>query len=316
MILKKNKIISHLLLCMTLSLFSCSKSDQQGMQKERENLGIKRPKEDIEQIIDHMTNMDINSELPIGVASIKNMLSTLYYVDKTDYAYKLLSGVPKYVFLSRPRRFGKSLFVSTLEEIAKGNKELFKNCWIGKSDYKWAKYPVIRLSFSDLSNKTPEKLEEDLKKSLYNIALQYNIASKMTNPIGEDSVQSYCRSLIESLIGLGKGYEKEVVVLIDEYDTPFINVEDDTIKEGNLKVVRDFLTVIKGLSDQIKLEFVTGVSAYCFNDCNSGPNNLCDITLKPDYAYITGYKETDLLDPHSKYYKRIIDIAAAEECSP
>ncbi len=108
------------------------------------------------------------------------------------------------------------------------------------------------------------------------------------------------------------------MLLIDEYDAPFINMEDGNLKDGNLKVIRDFLTVSKDLSgkNNIHLEFVTDVSAYCFNECNSGPNNLDDITLDPSYACIAGYKEIDLLAPHSMYYQRISDLAAAEELSP
>ncbi|WP_339044199.1 AAA family ATPase [Cardinium endosymbiont of Tipula unca] len=285
------------------------------MEQKGKDLGIKRPGEDLDKHGEKTIKFS-TEDLPIGISSIVDMLSTPYYVDKTEHAYELLHGISKYIFLSRPRRFGKSLFVSTLEEIAKGNKELFKNCWIGQSNYDWKKYPVIRLNFSDLSNETTKELKDDLKKSLYNIANHYNVASKISNPIGDDSVQSYFISLIERLIILGNGYEKQVVVLIDEYDTPFINVEDDNIKKGNLKVVRDFLTVLKGLSDHIKLEFVTGVSAYCFKEFQSGPNNLDDITLDPNYATVAGYREEDLLQEQSLYKQRINDLATKKKLIP
>ncbi len=104
------------------------------------NLVNKRPKED----------MDLNSDLLIEMPDIKRVIASGYYVDKTKYAYSLMRKSCA-IFLSRPRRFGKSLFISTLEAIAKGNKELFKDCWIvTNSTYSWKKYPVIRLSFSTI----------------------------------------------------------------------------------------------------------------------------------------------------------------------
>ncbi|WP_339044386.1 AAA family ATPase [Cardinium endosymbiont of Tipula unca] len=107
-----------------------------------------------------------------------------------------------------------------------------------------------------------------------------------------------------------ESYAKQIVFLLDEYDAPFIN-----IKEGNLQVVRDFLTVLKGLDKKIHLEFVTGVSAYCFKDLISGPNNLRDLTLDPSYATVADYKEEDLLKEQS-FYKQKINCLASKKSLP
>ncbi|WP_165941927.1 AAA family ATPase [Cardinium endosymbiont of Culicoides punctatus] len=264
--------------------------------------------------------------LPIGKSSIEAVIRSGYYVDKTDHAETLFKEEAT-VFLSRPRRLGKSLFVSTLEEIAKGNKELFQDCYIyNKTNYDWKKYPVIRLDFSRLVNETPENLKESIQRSLQRTAIKYGIESKIlayrkalkkiSSKEENDFFQEYCIDLVDNLITL-EGYEPKVVVLVDEYDAPFINQSYPGVKESNRLIVRNFLTVIKSLSgdNKIKLEFVTGVSSYCFRDTYSGPNNLNDITLSPDYTTVAGYKEEDLLNKDSVYYKRINRLAEKRNIS-
>ena len=216
----------------------------------------------------------------------------------------------KYKFLSRPRRFGKSLFVSTLKAICQGDKELFKNTWIYTSNYDWQKYPVIHLSFNELKNSTTEILEKEISWKLAKIAQSYHIS------IEGPSLQDQLIDLIEKLTGLNDSYSNRVVVFIDEYDAPFINSKDPTIKEGNCNLISDFLTVIKARSDHVKLEFVTGVSAYYFKDRQSGPNNLTDISSYEAFATVTGYRDQDLFGKelpdgtiqNSIFYDRIKEI--------
>ncbi|WP_165941901.1 AAA family ATPase [Cardinium endosymbiont of Culicoides punctatus] len=291
------------------------------MHQDPKDLENKRPLEEVEIGSDSKRQKYGYDNIPIGVVSIEEMLSTQYYVDKTNHAYTLMSGVNKFIFLSRPRRFGKSLFVSTLEEIAKGNKELFQDCYIYNSGYDWKKYPVIRVDFSKVDNDDSELLKHTLINRLYDIACEYDV--KIDIPTEKNPIKDYTINLINKLyskfIELKKtdeSYEPKIVVLVDEYDAPFINQSDPVIKESNRLIVRDFLGVIKSLSidNKIKLEFVTGVSAYCFKECNSGPNNLDDITLDQDYATIAGYREKeDLLQEGSAYYKRIKELAEEQE---
>ncbi|WP_165941958.1 AAA family ATPase, partial [Cardinium endosymbiont of Culicoides punctatus] len=257
-----------------------------------------------------MENPQCQSFIPSYICTTTEMLSTQYYVDKTDHAYKLMSGVNKFIFLSRPRRFGKSLFVSTLEAIAKGNKELFQDCYIYNSGYDWKKYPVIRVDFGGKGNITPDNLILYLEDKLKDVASDYKLT------ITGDTFQSRLENLVKNMTNLS-GYANKIVVLVDEYDATFINQSDPIIKESNRLIVRDFLTEIKTLSDnnKIKLEFVTGVSAYCFKECKSGPNNLDDITLDQDYETIAGYREEDLLQEGSAYIKRIDELAKRKRVS-
>lgn len=114
--------------------------------------------------------------LPLDVSSFQTMISGNYiYIDKTKYIYDLFSKGGRYYFLSRPRRFGKSLLVSTLKELFLGNKKLFENLWIGSSDYEWQEYPVIDLDFSRIAHRTVKELEESLIWTLSQIAEKYNV---------------------------------------------------------------------------------------------------------------------------------------------
>ncbi|WP_165941880.1 AAA family ATPase [Cardinium endosymbiont of Culicoides punctatus] len=292
------------------------------MHQDPKDLANKRPLEEVEIGSDSKKKKLGSNNIPIGVVSIEEMLSTQYYVDKTDHAYTLMSGVNKYIFLSRPRRFGKSLFVSTLEEIAKGNKELFQDCYIYNSGYDWKKYPVIRVDFSNIDKNNSKVLKESILNELYTISNSYEIA--MEKPNKKTLPNTYLKDLINKLVSkytelkkTDSSYEPKVVVLVDEYDSPFINQSDPVIKEENRLIVREFLTVIKSLTANnfIKLEFVTGVSAYCFRDTYSGPNNLNDITLDKNYATIAGYKEEDLLQKDSIYSKKVNKLAKKRNIS-
>ncbi|WP_133282373.1 AAA family ATPase [Cardinium endosymbiont of Culicoides punctatus] len=285
---------------------------------------IKNSDEDMQ--IDNNTKrqkLEYTGILPIGKSSIEAVIKSGYYVDKTKHAETLFKEEAT-VFLSRPRRFGKSLFVSTLEEIAKGNKELFQDCYIYNSGYDWKKYPVIRVDFSKMDKNNSEILKESILNELYTISNSYEI--EMEKPNKKTLPNTYLKDLINKLVSnytelkkTNSSYEPKVVVLIDEYDASFINQSDPTIKEENRLIVREFLGVIKSLTSNnfIKLEFVTGVSAYCFKDCKSGPNNLKDITLSPRYSNIAGYREKeDLLQEGSPYYKRIKKLAEEKELDP
>ncbi|TSJ80710.1 MAG: AAA family ATPase [Candidatus Cardinium sp.] len=114
--------------------------------------------------------------LPIGYSDVQSVIETGYYVDKTRYAQALIEKRNP-IFIARPRRFGKSLFINTLATIANGAKEIFKDCYIGKPEngYEWKKYPVIKLDLSGVSNNTPEELSTSIKMVLKEIAFSYNV---------------------------------------------------------------------------------------------------------------------------------------------
>ncbi len=224
-------------------------------------------------------------KLPIGIQTINTVLNEEYlYVDKTDLALQLINS-GKYYFFSRPRRFGKSLFVSTLEEIFKGNKDLFKACKIYHSNYVWNQHPVIHFDFSQIPNRTTEKLEIGLQTILNNIAQGFGLS------IASTSLQS---SLILLIKQLAKK-QNPVVVLVDEYDQPIINnLKNLEIAEHNRDLLKDFFGTLKSLDKYIRFTFVTGVSKFSQVSLFSGPNNLRDITMDNTFAHLMGYTEEEV----------------------
>ena len=235
-------------------------------------------------------------QIPIGKASVKQMIDAGFYADKTSYITKLFQDEGTYYFFTRPRRFGKSLLLDTIDQIAKGNKELFKTCAIYRDQtYKWEKYPVVWLNFSELVSKEPDLLEEDLKKYFYRVAETYNIKDKMAQPTGKDSIQSYFLDLFNCLINFpdDSGYARQPIVLIDEYDSPLISCKKEQYEEV-LSVLSSFFKVLKGNQKDCKFIFVTGVTKFHLSGLTSGANSAKDISLDNEYASILGYTEEDI----------------------
>ena len=224
------------------------------------------------------------NKLPIGIQSIEKVIQNGYaYVDKTGHALELINS-GAYYFVSRPRRFGKSLFLSTLKEIFSGNKELFKDCVIYSSDYAWEKHPVIYFDFTQIPARSSTGLEESLKRVLESIAKKHNKAIEIP-------------SLEEGLIDLVKqlASENKVVVLIDEYDKPLIDhLASTEIAEANRDLLKGFFGALKGLDEHLKFVFVTGVSKFSQVSLFSGFNNLDDITIDPISSTIMGYTEDEI----------------------
>jgi len=225
-------------------------------------------------------------KLPIGIQTFRKMINEDYlYIDKTKEIYNFFIYGGDYYFLSRPRRFGKSLLVSTLQEIFSGNKELFKGLWIyDKID--WKKYPVVHIDFSNISYQTSQILETELNIKIEKIGAIYDITL--------DQRRNY-KGKFEEL--LEKLSEKErVVILIDEYDKPIIDfIEKKETAVANRKVLKDFYSVLKGSDQYIKFVFITGVSKFSRVSIFSGLNNLNDITIDDQFANLLGYTHEELL---------------------
>jgi|JI10StandDraft_1071094.scaffolds.fasta_scaffold38511_5 hypothetical protein len=236
-------------------------------------------------------------KLPIGIQSIREILEEKQvYVDKTGFALDLISK-GKHYFMSRPRRFGKSLFLSTLEEIFKGNQELFQGCKIYESDYDWKKYPVLYFNFAQIESRTPKELENDLKEKLQEIASTYKIT------VTGRSLKPQLRKLIPKL-----AKEARVVVLVDEYDHPIINhLSDPRIAEKNRDVLKSFFETLKNLDDSLKFTFITGVSKFSQVSLFSGYNNLNDITMDSKYAALMGYTEDELRGVFQSHIQAILN---------
>jgi len=192
----------------------------------------------------------------------------------------------KYYFLSRPRRFGKSLLLDTIAETMSGNKELFKGLFIYDSDYSFEKHPVLRLDMSKIANKTSEVLE----KSLYD-ELMKRVCSEGFD-FDYETPSTLYSSLIEALY---KKYNQRVAVLIDEYDKPILDHLTNTgIAEANRQVLRGFYGILKSMDPYLSLTFITGVSKFTKTSIFSEMNNLLDITMTKQYANICGITIDDL----------------------
>lgn len=245
-------------------------------------------------------------KLPIGIQNIQKILSKNYlYVDKTQFAYMLIEGGAPYYFLSRPRRFGKSLFLSTLEAIFKGHRELFKGCAIYQTDYDWQPHPVVMLDFYTLDTRSVVALEESIKRHLRDIAHSQGIT--ITTPTAAEGLQSLIKALFY------KHDHTPVVVLVDEYDKPIVgNLEKPKVVEKMRCLLSDFFGILKSLDAYLRFTFITGVSKFAKVALFSGPNNLQDISMHSRYAAVTGYTEQEL----THFFAEYIQIIAQERSAP
>lgn len=229
--------------------------------------------------------------LPIGVQNIKNIMEGNYvYVDKTEYIYKLMTN--KYYFLSRPRRFGKSLLISTMKAIFSGNKELFKDCWI-YDKIKWEKHPVIHIDFSSITHYVDiNDFQDNIIGLLADIGKEYNVELTKDRPK---------ERLIELTEKLNKKYGK-VVILVDEYDKPIVDYVDNIEKANeNKEFLGSFYETIKSLDGYLKFVFITGVTKFTKVSIFSKLNNLIDITIDTEFNDICGYTQNELEYYFSEY---------------
>ena len=217
------------------------------------------------------------------------------YVDKTGYIAKLIAISGKMYFLSRPRRFGKSLTVSTLEAIFQGKRELFKGLAIDALDYDWKKYPIIHIDFTNCWKKTADALDGWLKDRLEEVADSYGVGPLDMTKTSDD--------LFAKLILLLSKKDK-VVVLVDEYDKV---VSDNALGEnvGELRdTLRGFYQVLKAKGELLRFVFMTGVTKYAKMGVFSGLNNLNDLSLVPAYATMLGYTQKELEENFAGYIEQ------------
>ena len=237
-------------------------------------------------------------DLTSSVYSFEKLISGGYlYVDKTEYIWQLIDHVGESYFLSRPRRFGKSLTISTLKAVFEGKKELFKGLAIYDKPYDWKPYPIIHLSFGDYNvvSNAIQELPDYLMEKVRRIAREYSI------------------DLVGSTPGLCFGYlidrlfeKDQVVILVDEYDKPILdNIADPHIKEIQ-QCLKGFYSVLKDRNNQERLLFVTGVSKFSHVSLFSDLNNLTDITMDARYATMLGYTQEEL---ESNFADRIASVA-------
>ena len=225
-------------------------------------------------------------KLPIGISTFSKIIEQDYlYIDKTKDAYELITNY-EYAFLSRPRRFGKSLFIDTLQEIFEGNKMLFEGLYIHD---KWnfeEKYPVIKINWGgDLRS------VEGIKQTAYDIfkANQQRLGVECELSLNPSSCfQELIRKSYEK-------YQKPVVILIDEYDKPILdNLDQINVARDARELMRSIYVQMKDNDRYIKFSFLTGVSKFTKASIFSGLNNLEDITLNPNFGTVCGYTQNDI----------------------
>jgi hypothetical protein len=231
--------------------------------------------------------------LPIGLQTLPKLREkNCVYVDKTQMVHSLVNkGV--YYFLSRPRRFGKSLLVSTFKELFLGHKELFQDTWI-YANWDWSKTnPVLHFSFDTISFRALG-LEEALKSEINKLAGNYQIA------LVEKDLKGQFRELLEKL----SQKHGQIALLIDEYDKPIIDfLEQEPFSQAkvNQGIMREFYSVLKSAEPYLRFFFVTGVSKFSQVSMFSELNNLKDITIHEDYATLTGYTQQELVTYFDDY---------------
>lgn len=224
---------------------------------------------------------------PIGKQDFKSLREGGYaYVDKTSYIARLLEG-STYYFLGRPRRFGKSLFLSTLEYFFLGERELFKDLAIDSYPWRWEEYPVIRIDLNGADYaETTDALSEKLNQQLSPVEEKYGIENKSKDLI--DRFYQLIRRLSESRA-------KKVVVLVDEYEKPVIDaIGNPKIQDKNKDFLRGFYGVLKSLDKYLKLVFLTGVTKFGQMSVFSGLNNIDDISMDDDFGAVCGITEAEL----------------------
>ncbi|MCA0388889.1 MAG: ATP-binding protein [Bacteroidetes bacterium] len=234
--------------------------------------------------------------LPIGVQDFAKLREDNYlYIDKTAQLEKLVSGY-NYAFISRPRRFGKSLFVATMEEFFKGNRELFNGLHIYNFP-KWESFPIIRLDFSRISHQNPEVFQKSLVARLQTIAREHDIEI-------DASIESeFMPGLIEALQAK---YQKRVVILVDEYDKPIIDyILQPEIADGNRDILRNLFSSLKSLDDKLRFVFLTGVTRFSKVSLFSGLNQISDLTLSPSFSTTFGYTQEELIHYFEGHIKKI-----------
>ena len=225
---------------------------------------------------------------PIGIQTFEEIRKNDFlYIDKTEYIYRMTHTSGKYFFLSRPRRFGKSLLVSTFQSYFEGKKELFEGLAIEKLEKEWNSYPVLHFDLSKGKHMEKEQLEEYLGYLLEDYEKKYGIANH------RNGNNNRLTDLIEFVFNKTG---KQVVVLIDEYDAPLLDVahEDDRLDDLR-NVMRNFYSPLKGCEAMLRFVFMTGITKFSQLSIFSELNNITNVSMKLPFAGVCGIIKEELL---------------------
>lgn len=208
------------------------------------------------------------------------------YVDKTQYIIKLLEGSDCY-FLSRPRRFGKSLFLSTLEYFFLGRRDLFQGLAIENYDWDWAAFPIVRINLGEGSFSSPGGLTNRLIEIVEDLEDKYKIQPRGSDPRGR---------LRNIILKLREKEGKGVIILVDEYEKPLLDAIDKPYFEEYRGILHDFYSVFKNNEESIRFLFITGVTRFGHLNIFSGLNNLRDLSFSEEFSGICGITEAELTE--------------------
>ena len=225
------------------------------------------------------------TKYPVGIQSFEKIISGGYlYVDKTALIHELVETAP-FVFLSRPRRFGKSLLVSTLQAYFEGRRELFEGLAIASMEKDWEAYPVIRIDFAGSNFEEPGKLQNHLELTLSRYEQLYG-----SDPNEKDLPGRFSGLILRAAQQTGR----KVVVLVDEYDKPLLDcIDSGNLHERHRRELQGFYGVLKAYDEHIRFALLTGVGKFGHVSVFSGLNNLTDISLIPKYNAICGISESE-----------------------
>ena len=232
--------------------------------------------------------------LPVGIQTYSEVVDMdCLYVDKTEYICKMVK-LSKYIFLSRPRRFGKSLLVSTLQAYFEGKRELFKGLYIDSVEKEWTAYPVLRFSMATAKHDSVEALKQELggKLSAYEQIYGKGLPDEV-NP----------NQRLQGLIERAHAQTgRKVVVLIDEYDAPLLDVahKKDSLEDLR-QVMRNFYSPLKDSDPHLQFVFITGITKFSQLSIFSELNNLKNISMLPDFAAVCGISTEEVLTQMTDY---------------
>ena len=235
--------------------------------------------------------------LPVGIQTFSEVIDLdCLYIDKTEYIWNMIH-LSKYIFLSRPRRFGKSLLVSTLQAYFEGRKDLFKGLFIETVEKEWTEYPVLR--FSMASGKHMEK--DQLERYLGNRLAEYEGKYGITNPATDNNDRF--TALIQAAY---QKTGKKVVILIDEYDAPLLDVvhEEKTLPVLR-NVMRNFYSPLKDCDPYLQFVFLTGITKFSQLSIFSELNNLLNISMDEEYAAVCGITKEEMMTQAYDYIERL-----------
>lgn len=236
---------------------------------------------------------------PVGIQTFSKIIEDNYiYVDKTEYVYNLAHGNAQYVFLSRPRRFGKSLLSSTMHEYFAGNKELFKGLKAYELETEWTKHPVLHFDMSGAKHVNVEALEDYLADELSDNEAKFGYQSEK---------QGTNLRLKDLILRAYEQTGEKVVIIIDEYDAPLLDVVHESENLPKLRnIMRNFYSPLKKCDPYLRFVFLTGITKFSQMSIFSELNNLKNISMLPEYAGICGITKEELLG----YMKPDIEMLA------